>query len=76
MYGGPGVESLVNGFNEAYRLDQGYRTEHHGEAIMPSAAWGMTAHVVTLDGEPTPAKDRTATAYDGGTLRVRDPPRY
>jgi ribonuclease Z len=37
---------------------------------MPSAAWGMNAHVIALDGEPTPAKDRTATAYDDGTLRV------
>ncbi len=70
VYGGPGVESVVDGFNTAYRLDQGYRTAHHGEKVMPSAAWGMVAHTVTLDGPPTPAKDRTASVYDDGVLRI------
>ena len=59
VYGGPGVEQVVDGFNQAYRLDQGYRTTHHGERVMPSAAWPMAAHLVELDGPPTPAKDRT-----------------
>jgi ribonuclease Z len=70
VYGGPGVEGVVEGFNRAYAHDQGYRTEHHGESIMPSATWGMVPHVVTLDGEPTPAKNRTATVYDDGALRI------
>jgi len=70
VYGGPGVESVVAGFNTAYRLDQGYRTAHHGEKVMPSAAWGMVAHTVTLDGPPTPAKDRSAIVYDDGALRI------
>lgn len=70
VYGGPGVEDVVAGFNAAYRLDQGYRTEHHGEDVMPSSAWGMVAHTVTLDGERTPAKDRTALVYDDGALRI------
>lgn len=70
VYGGPGVESVVEGFNAAYRLDQGYRTEHHGEEVMPSAAWGMIAHTVELEGAPTPAKDRTALVYDDGSLRI------
>lgn len=70
VYGGPGVEGVVEGFNAAYRLDQGYRTDHHGEQVMPSKAWGMVAHTVALDGAPTPAKDRTALVYDDGTLRI------
>jgi ribonuclease Z len=70
VYGGPGVEGVVAGFNDAYRLDQGYRTAHHGEKVMPSAAWGMVAHTVTLDGPPTPAKDRSALVYDDGALRI------
>jgi ribonuclease Z len=70
VYGGPGVEMVVEGFNRAYAHDQRYRTEHHGESIMPSATWGMTAHVVTLEGEATPAKNRTAIAYDDGKLRI------
>lgn len=70
VYGGPGVEGVVEGFNLAYRLDQGYRTAHHGESVMPSAAWGMKAHTVELEGPPTPAKDRSARVYDDGVLRI------
>lgn len=70
VYGGPGVDGVVAGFNEAYRLDQGYRTAHHGEQVMPSRAWGMVAHTVELNGPPTPAKDRTAIVYQDSTLRI------
>lgn len=70
VYGGPGVERLVNGFNEAYALDQGYRTAHHGEKVMPSATWGLVAKPVQLDGPPTPAKDRTGLVLEEGGLRI------
>jgi ribonuclease Z len=70
VYGGPGVEQLVDGFNLAYRQDQGYRTHHHGERVMPSAAWGLEAHTVVLDGTPTAAKDRAGLVYDDGALRI------
>jgi len=70
VYGGPGVEEVVDGFNRAYRLDQGYRTTHHGEAVMPSAAWGLVARRVDLDGPPSPAKDRSKVFYDDGKLRI------
>ena len=43
VYGGPGVERVVNGFNDAYRLDQGYRTAHHGDKVMPPPTWPMVA---------------------------------
>jgi len=39
VYGPPGVERVVAGFNEAYALDRGYRNAHHGEEFMP-LAWG------------------------------------
>ena len=70
VFGGPGIERVVAGFNEAYQQDQGYRTRHHGEKVMPSAAWGMTAHTVQLDGPPTSAKDRTRTVLEDGQLRI------
>jgi len=35
VYGPPGVERIVNGFNEAFALDREYRTAHHGEEFMP-----------------------------------------
>jgi ribonuclease Z len=60
----------VDGFNLAYRQDQGYRTAHHTENVMPSMAWGMVAHPIDMDGEDTGAKDRTAIVLDDGALRI------
>jgi ribonuclease Z len=70
VYGGPGIDRVVNGFNDAYRLDQGYRTTHHGEKVMPPAAWPMVPVTVDMNGAPTPARDRTALVFDDGALRV------
>jgi ribonuclease Z len=70
VYGGPGVEQVVDGFNRAYHLDQGYRTAHHTARVMPPETWPMVAHPVTLDGEPTPAKDRSGLVFDDGALKV------
>jgi len=70
VYGGPGVERVVEGFNEAYTQDQVYRTTHHGETLMPSATWRMIPHVVALDGPETAAKDRTGLVLADGDLRV------
>src|SRR5262245_1765039 len=70
VYGGPGIDRVVSGFNEAYALDQGYRTTHHGERVMPSATWGMIAHEVALDGPESPAKDRTGLVLKEGELTI------
>lgn len=70
VYGGPGIEGVVGGFNDAYRLDQGYRTTHHGDDVMPAATWPMVPRLVTLDGAPTPEKSRTGVVFDDGNLRV------
>ena len=43
VIGPPGVERVVGGFNEAYALDGGYRTAHHGPEIAPPASGGMVA---------------------------------
>ena len=61
IYGPPGVERVVAGFDAAYALDSGYRTAHHGPVIAPPAGAGgvarpfaipprgSTASVVVLD---------------------------
>jgi ribonuclease Z len=67
VYGGPGIEQIVAGFNQAYRLDQGYRTEHHGAQLMPSETWPLVAHKVEPAGERQP---RTAVVLDDGALRI------
>ena len=35
VIGPEGVAQVVNGFNQAYAQDSGYRTAHHGAALMP-----------------------------------------
>ncbi|MGN6150066.1 MAG: MBL fold metallo-hydrolase, partial [Rhizomicrobium sp.] len=35
VYGPPGVDDIVKGFNEAYSHDADYRTAHHGEKMLP-----------------------------------------
>ncbi len=46
VYGGPGVERVVAGFNEAYALDGGYRVAHHGAEFLHPEAGKMEAHPV------------------------------
>jgi ribonuclease Z len=70
VYGGPGVEAVVEGFNRAYQLDQGYRTAHHTARVMPPQTWPMVAHAIALTGAETPVKNRTAVVFDDGTLRI------
>jgi ribonuclease Z len=43
VYGPPGVQSVVDGFNAAYGLDRGYRTAHHGAARLPPELGAMRA---------------------------------
>jgi ribonuclease Z len=70
VFGGPGVDRVVNGFNEAYQLDQGYRTTHHTPRIMPPDTWGLEANVVTLDGPETDALSRTGLVLEDNGLRI------
>ncbi|MGF1667243.1 MAG: MBL fold metallo-hydrolase [Acidimicrobiia bacterium] len=43
IYGPPGVEEVVAGFESAYQLDKVYRVDHHGEDAMPSSGFGGEA---------------------------------
>ena len=49
VYGPPGVESVIQGFNTAYGLDRGYRVAHHGADLLPPAAGLMTAVTIGTD---------------------------
>ena len=73
VYGGPGVDQVVDGFNMAYGLDYGYRTGHHGEEIMPSKTSGLKAH-----GFRAPEKGMITVYQDGdvtvSAFRVNHPP--
>lgn len=44
VYGPTGVEDIVNSFNMIYASDSDYRTEHHGEEVMPLEYQFATAY--------------------------------
>jgi ribonuclease Z len=46
VFGPPGVERVVAGFDEAYALDTQYRVTHHGADFLPPAAGHLEAHPI------------------------------
>ena len=50
VYGPPGVDRVVDGFNEAYALDTGYRTAHHGAKMLPPDVADLVAKPVVFSG--------------------------
>jgi ribonuclease Z len=64
VYGPPGVDQVVSGFQRAYALDTGYRIAHHGEEILPPAGAQMRAHRIEL------GEDGSALVLDRGDLRI------
>lgn len=65
VYGPPGVEQVVAGFEQAYALDTGYRVAHHGEEWMPRAAAGAVAQTVRLK-----STDAAALVFERNGLKV------
>ena len=41
IYGPEGVDRVVNGLNEEFALDHGYRTAHHGKAVAEPRSAGL-----------------------------------
>lgn len=48
IYGPPGIEEVVAGFETAYQLDVGYRVDHHGEEAVPPSGPGSEVHLFDL----------------------------
>lgn len=69
VYGGPGVEQVVEGFNLAYAQDRAYRTAHHTAAIMPPATSTLLARPIALPAA-APGQPRTAVIHDDGEMRI------
>jgi ribonuclease Z len=57
------VESVAAGFNQAYRLDAGYRVAHHGEQVVPPSGAGLSprAFAPPLAGAPLVVWDAEGT---------------
>ncbi|MCB2214011.1 MBL fold metallo-hydrolase [bacterium] len=48
IYGPPGLEKVVNGFEAAYSFDKKYRIDHHGQKIVPASGFGGDSHPFDL----------------------------
>ncbi len=66
IYGPTGVEEVVGGFLAAYRLDRGYRIDHHGADVMPPTGFGGVAHTFDLG---TDLMD-SDVVYEAGDVQV------
>jgi len=53
VFGPPGVERVVAGFQEAYALDTGYRIAHHGAEFLPESIGRMQP--IAIDATSAPA---------------------
>ncbi len=49
--GPEGVAEVVAGFNQAYRIDSGFRTAHHGADVADPAGYGAVAETLTIPPE-------------------------
>ncbi len=65
VYGPPGVERVVCGFNDAYEADRRYRTAHHGAEHMPPEAGTMAPVRIECTGP-----DNDAIVLDEGGLKI------
>ncbi len=59
VYGPPGIERVVAGFNEAYAIDDSYRTKHHGAAMLPPGAADLVAVPIVI-----PSGSTTTPVFD------------
>jgi len=66
VFGPEGVERVVAGFEEAYALDAGYRTLHHGADLLPPDIGRMQARTISF---PTQGPQR-AVIFDADGLRI------
>ena len=65
IYGPVGVEQVVAGFQQAYALDSGYRTAHHGAEYMPPTGARAEAREIRFDGT-----SQSTVVYEQEGLRV------
>jgi ribonuclease Z len=65
VHGPAGVAQLVDGLNQAYQQDAGYRTAHHGPEVAPPSGAGGRA--VSF---PAPVPGRPETVWDDGGLTI------
>ena len=70
VYGPPGVDALVDGFNQAYARNDADFTALSGARLLPPGSAPMQASVIPLVGPATPQKNRLSAPLHFGDLTV------
>jgi ribonuclease Z len=65
VYGPAGTERVVRGFLEAYAIDTGYRTAHHGAELLSPAVAGMDAREIALGADGAQEGSAVVLERDG-----------
>ena len=63
IFGPPGVAAVVDGLNDAYRLDLTYRVAHHGEELLPPDLGVMEDRLMEV-GTALEFGELTITSFD------------
>ena len=74
VYGPPGIERVVAGFNEAYAIDDSYRTKHHGAAMLPPEGALLVAVPIVIPAGTTTAPVLEALGLKVTAIRVKHEP--
>ncbi|HEX4304102.1 MAG TPA: MBL fold metallo-hydrolase [Rhizomicrobium sp.] len=74
VYGPPGIERVVAGFNEAYAIDDSYRTKHHGAAMLPPEGALLVAVPIVIPQGATTAPVLDALGLKVTAIRVKHEP--
>jgi ribonuclease Z len=65
LVGPAGVSRVAAGLNEAYTIDAGYRTAHHGPEVMPPSGFGLRAEEFAV-----PEGEQAIVLRDAGGVRI------
>ena len=64
VYGPEGIDTVVNGFMQAYSLDRGYRVAHHGDAVLPNKGFGAIPKSFGLQ------DDKATVVFENADTRI------
>lgn len=70
VYGGPGVERVVNGYNEAFAMDASHRIAHHGAEYLKPELGMMQARVIADAAGDVLAAGADVVVFDKDGLKI------
>jgi ribonuclease Z len=65
IWGGPGVDTVADGFHTAMSLDDGYRQAHHGTELLPTSGAEVTPKPIVI-----PAGSDSTLVLDEDGVRI------